>query len=727
MQESSMGVPDPETGSIQEQELRRSLALDAQELLGNYKKEREAGRDGTDIPLEFLASDVEQLKELGVLDKYKDPLTKIGADPVIRFAVLSQIDQVGQGYEEAVDKSFYLKGIRIYLELGEALGLDQSGGNPDFEGAAGLFNDFKEKYSNVEIPQPQSAPDEALALIEQGKRATSLEEYGELYDDIKDKVVNWSDENLAQLPPYLLVGLIGLGHLKPSQIINLPKDRDAVDKNNQLSSGFSSDEERDDFVKKSIEAWYLDKEEIPKMAVAALKEAYQIASTYIADFNPDQPINVDDLIDAIRSKREAVIDSTFDLYGEENWKDKMPFLGPKKKSGRQTKIAELKQAEDELSRARDLIDIAYSEKEIYEQLITPPEPDQKEPPPPDVQPVQPPKKALTQEEDAMLNRLSPPPESSVKPEKDDEQSTIQPFVEESEVSMRFLTEQERQSVEETRKKVFAYRIIRKRWSERLDSFGMPTDIAACFDAIRHDPTILSIPEAVDIFNKYAGDSHEMGQSFFNQVILGGLKERVDLENALLKSLGLPENFDEVSQLRKESENPERDPFIAWHHDMFIYHVGLYTLMRVSINPKERNHEEAKKQLDQLHSLFKSLSQETQDALANYEQEVQQYLASNNKEPNKMDRSLAELLSRVNLAIGIDEEKNVTVEKTATDARRKYEQVRENKDASPEEFISTLREYIRAHKNNYRLIQRNNQLAGRFWRRLGLIVPSSRVT
>lgn len=390
--ESSAGAPGPETGSNREQEAINKLALDAQELLGSYKKEREAGRDGTDIPLEFLASDVKQLKGLGVLDKYKDPLTKIGADPVIRFAVLSQIDQVGQDYKEAADKSFYLEGIRTYLELGEALGLDQSAGNPDFEDAARLFNDFKEKYSN---------PSEALAFIEQGKRATSLEEYGELYDNIKYKAVNWSDEKLAQLPPYVLLALISQGDLKPSQIKSLPEDKDATDKNNQILKGSNLN----DLI-------YLEKDnkEVAKMALAALKEAYQIASIHIPDFNPDQPINADDLTAAIQSKREAVIDSRFGLYREENWRDKMPFLGPKKKSDRQTKVAELKQAEDELSRARDLIDIAYSEKEIYKQLITPPEPEKEVTPPSAVQPAE---RVLTQEDiDAMLVRLSSPREDA---------------------------------------------------------------------------------------------------------------------------------------------------------------------------------------------------------------------------------------------------------------------------------------------------------------------------
>lgn len=153
MQETSDGGDTPETGSIQEQEAIRNLALNVQEVVSIYKKEREEGRDGTNIPLMFIAGDINQLKELGVLGKYKEPLTKFGADPIIRFAVLSQLNHANQSYEQVTDKFHILENIRMHLELGEALGLNESAGNPDFEDAARLFNSFKEKYSTPAEPE----------------------------------------------------------------------------------------------------------------------------------------------------------------------------------------------------------------------------------------------------------------------------------------------------------------------------------------------------------------------------------------------------------------------------------------------------------------------------------------------------------------------------------------------------------------------------------------------
>lgn len=193
--EQSSPTPRAETGSTspQEQAAVKSLALDIQEVSNTYKQQSAEGRDGTNIPLMFLAGDINKLKELGVLDKYKGALEKFGADPIIRFAILSQIIQLDQVLESVADKSPFLANIRMPLELGEALGMGESAGNPDFEAAAGLFNSFREKYQGTEepdeqpvpaaeTPQKEPTPEEVSSLVAQLREAKEHKEeddYGE--------------------------------------------------------------------------------------------------------------------------------------------------------------------------------------------------------------------------------------------------------------------------------------------------------------------------------------------------------------------------------------------------------------------------------------------------------------------------------------------------------------------------------------------------------------------
>lgn len=185
-----------ETGgaSIQEQGLIRNLALDVQEIAGIYKRERGAGRDGTDIPLMFIADDISQLKELGVLEKYKESLKKIGADPIIRFAVLSQLNRADQSYGQTREP-YALENIRMHIELGETLGLDQPAGNPDYEGAAELFRNYQNKHQAsveaveqpapvIESPKKEPTPEEVSGLVAQLRETMNPKEE----DDYSERV-----------------------------------------------------------------------------------------------------------------------------------------------------------------------------------------------------------------------------------------------------------------------------------------------------------------------------------------------------------------------------------------------------------------------------------------------------------------------------------------------------------------------------------------------------------
>lgn len=164
-----------------EPQIVESLIENVRWVASNYKSEREAGRDGTNINLGPSLEDIEDLDLLGSTKKpnISEAITKFGADPIIRLGMMARIAKSDEDFNHIkVDPQIHsdlkqeaFNNIRRDLYLGQLLGLDQNHNHPSYQPAAELFNNLKNQYRALESPEDfkteQQKADEFYAQLEQ--------------------------------------------------------------------------------------------------------------------------------------------------------------------------------------------------------------------------------------------------------------------------------------------------------------------------------------------------------------------------------------------------------------------------------------------------------------------------------------------------------------------------------------------------------------------------------
>lgn len=166
-----------------EEEVVISLINNAGKLVEQYRLERLAGRDGTNIDLDSFLKDVEDLELLGGLQNadYKTALLAFGADPVVRYAMINRIADYEDQFLASANDPQLLKVLKHYIHLGELLGLNGDANNPTFREAVTAFNKIREKYIDL-VSTPTTEPIETPSNISPGRKLEKqLDYYKELY------------------------------------------------------------------------------------------------------------------------------------------------------------------------------------------------------------------------------------------------------------------------------------------------------------------------------------------------------------------------------------------------------------------------------------------------------------------------------------------------------------------------------------------------------------------
>lgn len=172
-----------------EKEVVNNFKNSSSRLIEQYRAERIAGRDGTDIDLDSFLKDIEDLELLGGLQTTgrKEAILKFGADPIIRYALMMRIANTEAQFLVSNDASKVLGVLKKYIHLGELLGFSKDSNNPVFREAAVEFNKIREKYANLEITPTTIEPTETLPHTSSiiGNTPDQMTSQSELQNQIK--------------------------------------------------------------------------------------------------------------------------------------------------------------------------------------------------------------------------------------------------------------------------------------------------------------------------------------------------------------------------------------------------------------------------------------------------------------------------------------------------------------------------------------------------------------
>lgn len=133
------------------------------------------------------------LESRGSLEKpeFQSALLTIGADPIIRFAMLPKINASVQIHEQDPNDQTGAALARD-LRIGKALGMGEAGNNSDFQTAAAVFTGWETEYQALQpikpVPEPTEAEKAQLAARERITRALGLKSPGQVLDAVTDYI-----------------------------------------------------------------------------------------------------------------------------------------------------------------------------------------------------------------------------------------------------------------------------------------------------------------------------------------------------------------------------------------------------------------------------------------------------------------------------------------------------------------------------------------------------------